>query len=180
MVRTGTFREDLWYRLNVFPIMVPPLRQRKEDIPALVHYFLQRKAADLKLPFRPKLPAGALDKLMAHDWPGNVRELENFVERALIQSSGEKLDIDSLLVSISRSQPVPVPESFDPAQPFPTLDSVCASHIRQALGRARGKISGPGGAAQLLGLHPNTLRQRMDKLGIAYKKRTRKNQCQLS
>ncbi len=111
---------------------------------------------------------------MAHDWPGNVRELENFVERALIQSSGENLDIDSLLASIRPSQPVMMSESSDPAQPFPTLDLVCARHIRHALGRTREKISGSGGAAGLLGLHPNTLRQRMDKLGIAYKKTFRR------
>ncbi len=171
MVRTGDFREDLWYRLNVFPIMVPPLRQRKEDIPALVHHFLKRKAAELKLPFHPRLPAGALDRLMTHDWPGNVRELENFLERALIQSSGEELDIDTLLMGIGRSQPAWPNEPSGQTRPFPTLDCVCASHIRKALGRARGKISGPGGAAELLGMHPNTLRQRMDKLGIAYKRR---------
>ncbi len=170
MVRTGAFREDLWYRLNVFPIMVPPLRQRKEDIPALVHHFLKRKAADLKLPFRPRLPAGALDRLMAHDWPGNVRELENFVERALIQSSGEELAIDSLLRSIGRSQTAVPYKSSDPEGLFPSLDSICARHIRRALSRAKGKISGPDGAAELLGLHPNTLRQRMDKLGIAYRR----------
>lgn len=171
MVRDGQFREDLWYRLNVFPVMVPPLRQRKEDIPALVHHFLQRKAVDLKLPFRPRLPAGALDRLMAYEWPGNVRELENFVERALIQSSGGEVQIDHLLYSISQaqgSQNAPMPEE----SPFPSLDAVCATHIRKALSRGQGKISGSGGAAELLGMHPNTLRQRMDKLGIAFRKKS--------
>ncbi|MFO7802882.1 MAG: sigma-54 dependent transcriptional regulator [Desulfovermiculus sp.] len=171
MVRGGQFREDLWYRLNVFPVMVPPLRQRKEDIPALVHHFLQRKAADLKLPYRPKLPAGALDRLMLHDWPGNVRELENFIERALIQSSSGEVQIDHLLQSISKDQGSAVSQIWE-GSTFPSLDAVCATHIRQALSLVQGKISGPGGAAELLGLHPNTLRQRMDKLGIAFRKKS--------
>lgn len=171
MVRRGEFREDLWYRLNVFPVMVPPLRQRKEDIPALVHHFLQRKAADLKLPYRPKLAPGVMDKLMAYDWPGNVRELENFVERALIQSSGEMLDIDPLPEAPGTYRADTQPDILPQDQPFPTLDRVCATYIQRALSRCRGKISGPGGAAELLGVHPNTLRQRMDKLGIAYRRR---------
>ncbi|MFO7753485.1 MAG: sigma 54-interacting transcriptional regulator [Desulfobacteraceae bacterium] len=173
MVRAGEFREDLWYRLNVFPVMVPPLRQRKEDIPALLHYFLQRKAVELKLPFRPRLPAGHLDRLMAHDWPGNVRELENFVERALIQSSGEELDIGSSPGSFPGYGTALPKETIHRDHPFPSLDTVCAAHIQQALTRAGGKISGPGGAAELLAIHPNTLRQRMDKLGITYKSRSR-------
>ncbi|MCF8029522.1 MAG: sigma-54 dependent transcriptional regulator [Desulfohalobiaceae bacterium] len=170
MVQKGEFREDLWYRLNVFPILVPSLRQRKEDIPALVHHFLRRKAAELKLSYRPKLESNALDKLMAYDWPGNVRELENFIERALILSSGEVLEVDSLLEGMGQSR-----FETGAGQPeqghFPSLDTVCAEHIRQALQRSRGKISGPGGAAELLDIHPNTLRQRMDKLGVDYKRR---------
>jgi len=171
MVRAGEFREDLWYRLNVFPVMVPPLRQRKADIPALMHHFLQQKAADLKLPFRPRLPSGALERLMTHDWPGNVRELENFVERALIQSSTDELNMD-VLPGLSKSpEGMAVSAPLEPAEAFPTLDAVCAGHICRALRRTSGKISGPGGAAELLDLHPNTLRQRMDKLGIAYRRR---------
>ncbi len=173
MVRTGDFREDLWYRLNVFPVMVPPLRQRKEDIPALVHHFLQRKAADLKLPFRPRLPAGALEKLMTYEWPGNVRELENFVERTLILSSGEELDIDFMLDRVDSARPAEVSEDSPRKWSFPSLDAVCARHIRRALSRSQGKISGPAGAAEMLEIHPNTLRQRMDKLGIDYKRRAR-------
>ncbi len=170
MVKKGEFREDLWYRLNVFPVLVPPLRQRKEDIPALVHHFLQRKTAELKLMFRPKLPDGALEKLMARDWPGNVRELENFIERAMILSSGKELNIDPLLENEDRAQYVGKSEIPGQEQPFPDLDTVTARHIRKALALAGGKISGAGGAAELLGIHPNTLRQRMDKLGIEYKR----------
>jgi transcriptional regulator with GAF, ATPase, and Fis domain len=175
MVRNGGFREDLWYRLNVFPVMVPPLRQRKEDIPALVHHFLEQKTSELKLPFRPRLPAGALERLMAYDWPGNVRELENFVERALIQSSGDELNMlhmDVLWSPGTPQQGAVMSAYSDSAEIFPTLDAVCSSHIRRALRRTAGKISGPGGAAELLKLHPNTLRQRMDKLGIPYRRRS--------
>ena len=174
MVSSGEFREDLWYRLNVFPVMVPPLRQRKEDIPALVRYFLQHKAVELKLPSRPKLPSGALDKLMAYHWPGNVRELENFIERALIQTPGGELEIDSLLDNLLQTDGAR--GSWEPevnSNQLPSLETVCAEHIRKALRRAGGKISGPGGAAEMLGVHPNTLRQRMDKMGIAYKRRLR-------
>ena len=88
MIASGRFREDLWFRLNVFPIMIPPLRQRKEDIPALAHYFIDRKSLVLKLAERPVLAPGAIDRLIAYDWPGNVRELENMIERALIQRRG--------------------------------------------------------------------------------------------
>ncbi len=82
MIASGRFREDLWFRLNVFPIMIPPLRQRREDIPALVHHFIDRKSMELKLTERPVLAPGAIDRLIAYDWPGNVRELENMIERA--------------------------------------------------------------------------------------------------
>jgi transcriptional regulator with PAS, ATPase and Fis domain len=86
MVRAGEFREDLWFRLNVFPIMIPPLRQRIDDIPALVHHFMERKARALKIWEVPTVPQEEIERLQAHHWPGNVRELENVVERALIQS----------------------------------------------------------------------------------------------
>lgn len=89
MVKHKLFREDLWFRLNVFPISIPPLRHRTSDIPALVQYFIERKAKDLKLGEIPELAAGGIDTLMSYDWPGNVRELENIVERALILHRGE-------------------------------------------------------------------------------------------
>jgi DNA-binding NtrC family response regulator len=111
---------------------------------------------------------------MGHDWPGNVRELENFIERALIQSKGHQVDIEQLMHSISLSRSRIDQENDLENHPFPTLDAVCTNHIRRALGRSKGKISGPGGAAELLGLHPNTLRQRMDKLGVEYKRQSRK------
>ncbi len=167
MIASGRFREDLWFRLNVFPIMVPPLRQRRGDIPALVHHFIDRKSKELKLMERPALAPGEVDKLMAYDWPGNVRELENVIERALIQQRDGLLSFETPLA----------PQAADGREgtrnrsrerPLPSLDEINAEHIRQALQMAGGKINGPSGAAQLLGLHPNTLRKRMNKLGIPY------------
>ncbi len=167
MVSSGRFREDLWFRLNVFPIMSPPLRQRREDIPALVHHFIYHKSKELKLTDVPALAPGALTRLAAYDWPGNVRELQNLIERALIQGRGRTLSFETLL-------PQRVPGRHERAlsadrnrAPLP-LDEMTAQHIRQALEMAGGKINGPGGAAQLLGLHPNTLRTKMNKLGIPY------------
>jgi DNA-binding NtrC family response regulator len=152
--------------------MIPPLRQRREDISALVHHFIERKSKELKLTGRPVLAPGALDRLMAYDWPGNVRELENLIERALIQSRGDMLSFETL-----SAPQVPVgPEVTGDAARNRTvlsLDEINAQHIRQALEMAGGKINGPGGAAQILGLHPNTLRSRMNKLGIPYGRRSR-------
>ncbi len=168
MVGSGQFREDLWFRLNVFPIMIPPLRQRKGDIPSLVHHFIHRKSMELKLRERPKLASDAIDRLIAYDWPGNVRELENTVERALIQHRpGGSLSFEALLpLAVSghggTGQGAGRDESLDP------LKDVTARHIRNALERAKGKISGPGGAAQILDVNPSTLRKRMKKLGIPY------------
>jgi DNA-binding NtrC family response regulator len=172
MVASERFRKDLWFRLNVFPITIPPLRQRREDIPSLVHHFIDLKSKELKLVQRPVLAAGAIDRLMAHDWPGNVRELENLIERALIQSRGNALSFETL--------PAPqVPVGREVTQDaglhgtLLSLEEINAQHIRQALETAGGKINGPGGAAQLLGLHPNTLRTKMIKLGIPYGRRSR-------
>jgi transcriptional regulator with GAF, ATPase, and Fis domain len=167
-VASGRFREDLWFRLNVFPIMIPPLRQRREDIPSLVHHFIDRKSKELKLAERPVLAAGAIDRLMAYDWPGNVRELENMIERALIQSRrGGVLSFETLSapqVPVGRE----VTRDAGRNRTVFSLDEINAQHIRQALEKAGGKINGPGGAAQILGLHPNTLRSRMNKLGIPF------------
>jgi transcriptional regulator with GAF, ATPase, and Fis domain len=171
MIASGRFREDLWFRLNVFPIMIPPLRQRREDIPALVHHFINRKSVELKVTERPVLVPGAIDGLIAYDWPGNVRELENMVERALIKHRGGVLSFEPLLplaVSGGREGVQDVGQS----QPQLSLDEMNARHIRQAMKLAQGKINGPGGAAQILGIHPNTLRKRMNKLGIPYGRRS--------
>jgi DNA-binding NtrC family response regulator len=167
MIASGRFREDLWFRLNVFPIMIPPLRQRREDIPAMVHHFIDRKSKELKLTKRPTLTSDALDRLTAYDWPGNVRELENVIERALIQQRDGFLSFETPFApQVAGGREGTREPSRD--RTLPSLDEINAEHIRQALKMAGGKINGPRGAAQLLGLHPNTLRKRMNKLGIAY------------
>jgi transcriptional regulator with GAF, ATPase, and Fis domain len=171
MITSGRFREDLWFRLNVFPVTIPPLRQRKEDIPALVHHFIDRKTKELKLTERPVLGHGAIDRLVAYDWPGNVRELENMIERALIQHRGGVLSFETLLplsVSVDRE----VVQDSGRNRALLSLDEINARHIRRALEMAGGKINGPGGAGQILGLNPNTLRKRMNKLGIPYGRRS--------
>jgi DNA-binding NtrC family response regulator len=171
MIASGRFREDLWFRLNVFPIMIPPLRQRREDIAALVHHFIDRKSKEMKLTERPALAPGALDRLMVYDWPGNVRELENLIERALIQQRNGVLSFETLSapqVPVSHE----VTRDAGRNRTVLSLDEINGQHIRKALETAGGKINGPGGAAQILGLHPNTLRSRMSKLGIPYGKKS--------
>ena len=165
MVGKGLFREDLWYRLNVFPIFLPPLRERKADIPALVYYLMERKAREMALPVLPKLGPAAIDQLLHYHWPGNVRELDNVIERAIVLSKGEPLHFPSLL---SPPGGEPGARAKGPNRTFPRLEEVEATHIRDVLAATRGKIHGPGGAAELLGLHPNTLRHRMTKLGVAF------------
>jgi transcriptional regulator with GAF, ATPase, and Fis domain len=165
MVRAGRFREDLWFRLNVFPIAVPSLRQRKGDIPALADHFIQKKSKELRLFAPPQLAPGAIDALTAYD----VREMENVIERALILCKGGPLTFDRVLSPGGReeAQGGPAPE----AGGLRTLDEASSDHIRRALSATGGKIHGPGGAAELLGINPNTLRSRMKKLGIAHKRR---------
>jgi transcriptional regulator with GAF, ATPase, and Fis domain len=167
MIEDGSFREDLWFRLNVFPITIPPLRKRVVDIPALATHFIERKAVQQRMPAVPALAPGALDRLMAYHWPGNVRELENVVERALILDPEGPLSFDALVTpegelrsSLSRSAAVPDTSL--------TLDEAMAVHIRAVLEEVDGRVHGEGGAAQVLGVNPSTLRARMKKLGIAF------------
>jgi transcriptional regulator with GAF, ATPase, and Fis domain len=164
MVREGRFREDLWFRLNVFPILVPPLRDRKEDIPVLVHHLMIKKSKQLRLHVQPSLAPGALDRLLAYHWPGNVRELENVVERALILSKGRPLDFDRLALVTEQEGEV-IPASSPTALRY---DDLAAAHIRRVLEMTGGKVQGPGGAAEVLGVKSSTLRNRMKKLGIPY------------
>ena len=169
MVREGRFREDLWFRLNVFPIMIPPLRQRTEDIPALALHFIARKAREIGIKDRPAIAPGALARLRNYHWPGNVRELENLVERELILHRDGMLTFASLMPADSRS----VTPSEDCTGPL-RLDDRVAVHITRVLALTGGRINGPGGAAELLGIKPNTLRARMDRLGVSYgRRRTR-------
>ncbi|MBU4011688.1 MAG: sigma-54 dependent transcriptional regulator, partial [Proteobacteria bacterium] len=158
------FREDLWYRLNVFPIIIPPLRQRKTDIPLLIEHFLKRKSRELNFRSIPKIVPGNIERLIDYPWKGNVRELENMVERALIQYNGGLLNFDHFVFPQSDKLPTNTIASGKMLK----LDEVCVRHIQSALEAARGRINGPYGAAELLGLLPSTLRGRMNKLGIIY------------
>ena len=162
MVRKDLFRADLRFRLNVFPIAIPPLRDRKQDIPALVNHCIEKKSRELQMPGPHRLARGAIDILKAYSWPGNVRELENVIERALILNRGGFISFEDLVWSIPEKKNDDMIEKDD----FPVLDQVNSRHIRQALKITKGKVHGPDGAAQLLGLNPSTLRHRMRKLGI--------------
>ena len=170
MITSKQFREDLWFRLNVFPIHIPPLRERKEDIPPLVRYFIEKKAKELRIKNPPALEHGAIDRLMAHNWPGNIRELENAVERELIENQGRKkgdlLRFDHYSDAYHQKD---ISTTLERSDVFLKLDQTVAMHIERALKLADGKIHGPGGAAELLGVFPTTLRSRMDKLGIPFK-----------
>ncbi len=168
MVREGTFREDLWYRLNVLPIRIPPLRLRREDIPSLVQYFIQRAASELNLPHAPGIDAFELERLKAYDWPGNVRELQNVVERALILSQGGPLRFPDLGTGRQASGTSAPPRE---TTRLGTLDEAMADHIRRVLDRTNGQVAGPGGAAEILDMNPSTLRFRIKKLGITAPKR---------
>jgi formate hydrogenlyase transcriptional activator len=161
MIRNGHFREDLFYRLNVFPIEIPPLRERREDIPLLVHYFVSKLARRMRKDIK-AISKQAMDALTNSAWPGNVRELANFIERAVILTRGEELHVPlSELRSASRSGVADVPgSSFAQAE----RDAIIA-----ALKAASGRISGKGGAAERLGLKRTTLQNKMRRLGIATK-----------
>jgi formate hydrogenlyase transcriptional activator len=159
-VASGEFREDLFYRLNVFPIVMPPLRRRPGDIQMLVRHFVQKisKRLDKKIE---TIPSGTMDALTRWTWPGNVRELENFIERSVILSSGSVLR-----VPLSELQP-----GLEEARPIDaTLESAEREHILRVLRECGGLISGPQGAATKLGLKRTTLQSKMRKLGISRRK----------
>lgn len=170
MIREGRFREDLWFRLNVFPITIPPLRHRVMDIPALVSYFIKRKAREMNLDAAKKVAPGNMEMLQAYAWPGNVRELENVVERAMIRSStnpqSKYLRFDEL--SLPTTQAVEPPFVSQEGPQALNLDEATKRHIQSVLDLTKGKIQGDDGAAALLGLPPSTLRNRMRKLGIIF------------
>ncbi len=173
-ISTGNFRSDLYYRLNVFPLEVPPLRERRSDIPQLAMFFLSRYSRNLGKRLE-GISEAATERLKSYSWPGNVRELQNVIERALILSRGPILELDAELVSVSTPEVLPdaPPEAAAETRPrgqsFPalaTLQEVERAHILAVLQQTRGVIEGENGAAKTLGMHPNTLRHRMEKLGI--------------
>jgi len=156
MVDEGKFRSDLYYRLHVFPLYVPPLRERREDIPLLLRYFTQKHAKRMNRPIE-EIPSSAIEALMHYDWPGNIRELQNLVERSVILSPGRVLQ-------------VAMPET---ARTGAGIRSIARSHgdgererILRALHESGGRVSGLNGAAARLGLQRTTLQSRMKRLGI--------------
>jgi formate hydrogenlyase transcriptional activator len=158
MVRDHRFRADLFYRLNVFPIQVPALRERREDIPALVRYFTQKLAQKMNRPID-TIPARTMAALEAWHWPGNIRELENVIERSVLLSRGRELQVP--LSELRDPEGPPVPSALA------TLEEAEREHIRRALREAGGKVGGKDGAAARLGLKRTTLQSRMAKLGLA-------------
>ena len=142
MVKENTFREDLWFRLNVFPIYVPPLRERKSDIPALVDYLLERKTWELKLSKIPTLAANAIDVLIHYDWPGNVRELENVIERTLILSGDKPLQFDHVLGGEAKNRQFGR-ESVENTRVQP-YQQLVYDYLQHALTNCQGQINGPG------------------------------------
>jgi transcriptional regulator with GAF, ATPase, and Fis domain len=163
-VKAGRFREDLYYRLNVFPLRAPPLRERREDVPLLAAHFAEAATKRLHV-LRPRLPRGEAERLQRYDWPGNVRELQNVVERAVILSRGGALRFEAL-------EPVAGLEPRDRGRGAPTLRTetdlkrAAREAIESALHEAGGRVYGRGGAAERLGLPPTTLASRIKAFGI--------------
>ncbi|HET7291745.1 MAG TPA: sigma 54-interacting transcriptional regulator [Vicinamibacteria bacterium] len=168
-MREGRFRSDLYFRLNVFPLNVPPLRDRRSDIPALVAYFLSRFSRKFGKAVE-GVSRETMDRLVSYAWPGNVRELQNVIERAVVLASGSMLVLDPDLLpampAVRRDPENPAVAPGGAAAAGRELDEVERSHIRQVLESTAGVIEGPRGAARVLGLHPNTLRSRMKRLGV--------------
>jgi formate hydrogenlyase transcriptional activator len=161
MVEEKTFRSDLYYRLNVFPIHIPPLRERPEDIPLLAGYFAKKHSARMSKRIE-AIPRESIDALCAYDFPGNVRELENFIERAVILTRGEELQIP---ISELRHFQRPVTDDGVPVNH--SLEAIERNHIAEVLKSTGGRIAGAGGAAEVLNLPVSTLRHRIKKLGLS-------------
>jgi formate hydrogenlyase transcriptional activator len=164
MVRDGQFRSDLYYRLNVFPISLPPLRERPEDIPRLVRHFTQKFARRMGRQIE-TIPAEAMDTLVRYPWPGNVRELENVIERAVILSPGRALQIPVGYLKASAAQAIPASDVNGDGHV--SLAQAEREHILRALRETDWVLGGPNGAAARLGMKRTTLQSKMKKLGIA-------------
>jgi len=158
MVENGDFREDLFYRLSVFPLTLPALRERKNDISLLVHYFVNKYATKMSKQIS-SISETIMEKLLYYPWPGNVRELENVIERAIILSPKKSLLIPELLIAAKNN----TSSATDQLLPLTELEK---THIIKVLKTTDWKISGEEGATSILEIHPNTLRSRMSKLGI--------------
>jgi formate hydrogenlyase transcriptional activator len=160
MIREGTFREDLFYRLNVFPIEIPPLRERRQDIPLLVNYFVSKLSRRMRKQIK-SIPKQAMETLTNCPWKGNVRELANFIERAVILSHGDELAVPVAELQAAYSRAVSSPAS--------TFNQAERKVIIDALRAASGKVAGKGGAAERLGLNRTTLQNKMKRLGVIKK-----------
>jgi formate hydrogenlyase transcriptional activator len=169
-VRLGRFRSDLFYRLNVLPLFVPPLRDRRTDIPQLVTFFIERFSRKFGKAIK-GIPQSAMEALTAYAWPGNIRELQNVIERSVVLSEGSVLALDQTLVlkhpidKTETKSPVTA-RGLEPVSPAASLEEVERRHIHSVLAQTGGVVEGAKGAARILDLHPNTLRSRMKKLGI--------------
>lgn len=155
-VNANKFRRDLFYRLNVFPIYVAPLRERKEDIPLLFYYFLKIYATKMGKPLE-SISESEMENLIQYNWPGNVRELENVIERGTILSSGSFFKVPELNITCPK---------YSYHGTDSTLEEIERRHILRILLKTGWKVRGKGGAAEILKIHPNTLSSRMKKLGI--------------
>ncbi len=173
-VEAGQFRSDLFYRLNVFPLELPPLRERRSDIPQLVMHCVSRFSKRFGKKVE-SVSQESMDKMMSYLWPGNVRELQNVMERAVVLSAGPTLSLDKDLLPVTASGggleiPGITAQETQPtglaSSTLPTLEEMERSHILAALEETGGVVEGPKGAARILNLHPNTLRDRMNKFGI--------------
>ncbi|MEI9939210.1 MAG: sigma 54-interacting transcriptional regulator [Pseudomonadota bacterium] len=192
-IADGRFRADLYYRLNVIPLHVPALRERRADINQLAMYFLQRCAKKAGKPVR-GIATATLDRMMSYDWPGNVRELENVIERGVVLSSGQMLELDAQVISVARDRVPPAPAPSPPPADAPaaaesvprtatsngvssskplSLEEVERRHMLAVLERTGWVLEGAQGAAQLLNLSPSTARSRMKRLGITRSDRRR-------
>ena len=173
-IKAGDFRSDLYYRLNVFPIDVPSLRQRGSDISQIAMFFLARFSKKFGKKIQ-GMPRATVDRLISYPWPGNIRELQNVIERAVILSQSSVLELEADVIpvlttadsSIMNDHSNIVESILPPALPTPlTLEEIERGHIVTVLNQTCGVVEGPRGAAKILGLHPNTLRHRMQKLGL--------------
>jgi transcriptional regulator with GAF, ATPase, and Fis domain len=168
-VEAGRFREDLYYRLNVFPVHVAPLRERREDIPLLAKYFVEMLARELKCP-KPRLTEAGVVRLQNYDWPGNIRELRNVIERAIIVAEGKALEFDLPLMMVAPMSSLPVFECGETPQPEfltePEIQRRERENLYVVLNKTGWKIKGADGAAELLGVKPTTLISRIKKMGL--------------
>ncbi|MDQ3938387.1 MAG: sigma 54-interacting transcriptional regulator, partial [Chloroflexota bacterium] len=166
LVGEQKFRQDLFYRLNVFPITVPPLRERRDDIPMLVRHFAQQFARRMKKTID-NISTETMDVLTRYDWPGNIRELQNLIERAVILSTGPTLDVPLAALNGHAATSSPALATSDRyGDALETLEAADRRHIIAALERSGWVIAGPNGAAARLGIKRSTLQFRMRKLGI--------------